>query len=371
MPYIKTKYSEIKVELDDEVQLVVPGKFATPTICSRQNLYSIAFRLKSWDPVEHKIRIKDFHTLAAAEENIESVNLTPELCLRKVRVHEILAKAEYFQKHYRLAPQSMDYDHVDVPLDPRYFGMHLGDGNTSNCTYTTADKELLEYVISVADSFNLEVVPMSKYVYRISRKNNEGRFANAARTANRDNIIAALTDWAAGMRTADVCKKYTTTLGTLKKYKAILDAGNIDEYYALHQSNPIQQRLKDLGVIGNKHIPEIYLKNSRNVRLNILAGLIDTDGSLNCGGYTMCFANKRLIDDVVILARSLGFTCPDVKEITSVCTNAAGGPKDCVAYRTRISGGNELREIPLLLPHKRITADKTQRYDQLRFEITA
>jgi len=78
----------------------------------------------------------------------------------------------------------------------------------------------------------------------------------------------------------------------------------------------------------------------------------------------MSFANKRLLDDVVTLARSLGFKCNDVTSYMAICTNAAGGPKACQAYRTRISGGNNLSDIPVLLERKRSKENRLQRNDQ-------
>ena len=44
--------------------------------------------------------------------------------------------------------------------------------------------------------------------------------------------------------------------------------------------NPIRQCLKNIGVFNKKHIPDIYMKSSRENRLKLLAGLIDTDGYL-------------------------------------------------------------------------------------------
>jgi hypothetical protein len=371
MPFIKTRYGSVEVGLDDEVHLVVPARFATPTIHKRSRS-TLSFSVRFWDVERRTTKYVELKTLSAAEEYVETVRLSPESCLRTVLVSEILANPKYFQEFYRLAPQAIDYEHRDVPLDPFYVGMHLGDGHTDTCNFTTADKEMLDYVTSVAASYDLEVVrfPSSKYSYRISRKNNDGRFTGS-RLPKREVITAALADWADGMSMRQVGFKYKTTPNTLKKYKAISDAGELDQYYSKHSGNPIYMKLKELGVIGNKHIPELYLQNSRDVRLKVLAGLIDTDGHLECGGYKMCFANERLISDVVVLARSLGFICPDVKECKMTCTNAAGGPKVCKAYITRICGGNELRDIPLLMPHKRITEDKKQRYDQLRFEIMA
>ncbi|KAH7038072.1 LOW QUALITY PROTEIN: uncharacterized protein B0I36DRAFT_315435, partial [Microdochium trichocladiopsis] len=57
----------------------------------------------------------------------------------------------------------------------------------------------------------------------------------------------------------------------------------------------------------HKHIPAQYLKNSRAVRLAVLAGLIDSDGWY-VYPENMLGPHKRLFWDVVALARSLGFS---------------------------------------------------------------
>ena len=59
----------------------------------------------------------------------------------------------------------------------------------------------------------------------------------------------------------------------------------------------------------NKHIPNIYKCNSRDIRLQVLAGLIDSDGSTVRGGCDIIQKNEILLDDIIYLARSLGFAC--------------------------------------------------------------
>ena len=66
--------------------------------------------------------------------------------------------------------------------------------------------------------------------------------------------------------------------------------------------------LRAAGVLGNKHIPTAYLTASVSQRLELLAGLIDTDGTRDkTGRYSFTTVQKRLADDVVTLVRSLGW----------------------------------------------------------------
>lgn len=66
--------------------------------------------------------------------------------------------------------------------------------------------------------------------------------------------------------------------------------------------------LKKLNVINNKHIPMIYLRSSYKQRLDLLRGLMDSDGNANVvrkqAVFTTC--NKSLSDDVKELLLSLG-----------------------------------------------------------------
>nr|DAY10490.1 MAG TPA: Terminase large subunit [Caudoviricetes sp.] len=66
--------------------------------------------------------------------------------------------------------------------------------------------------------------------------------------------------------------------------------------------------LKNNGLLKNKHIPDMYKYNSVEVRKNVIAGLIDTDGYVyhRNGRITISNTNKRIIDDAAFILRSLG-----------------------------------------------------------------
>ena len=69
--------------------------------------------------------------------------------------------------------------------------------------------------------------------------------------------------------------------------------------------------IKELDLLNNKHIPMIYKCNSRENRLKLLAGLLDSNGHLDntdsC--FELCLEKETLINDVIYLTRSLGFAC--------------------------------------------------------------
>lgn len=68
-------------------------------------------------------------------------------------------------------------------------------------------------------------------------------------------------------------------------------------------------QLKALNLIANKHIPTQYLLASFDQRLELLRGLMDTDGTINKmnGQVTLCLTNDKLRQDARTLAESLGY----------------------------------------------------------------
>jgi hypothetical protein len=104
-------------------------------------------------------------------------------------------------------------------------------------------------------------------------------------------------------------------------------------------NNIFLNALKDLNMINNKHIPSLYKCNSRENRLKLLAGLIDSDGhyckAKNC--FEFKNKNETLMDDVIYLVRSLGFSCYKKAKKNS--------------WRISITGAR-IEEIPTKVPIK-------------------
>lgn len=67
-------------------------------------------------------------------------------------------------------------------------------------------------------------------------------------------------------------------------------------------------KLKELNLLNNKHIPQIYLRASYQQRLDLLRGLMDTDGNVNSIRKQCIFTNcnKQLSDNTKELILSLG-----------------------------------------------------------------
>lgn len=100
--------------------------------------------------------------------------------------------------------------------------------------------------------------------------------------------------------------------------------------------------LKDIleryNLINNKHIPDDFKFNSRENRMKLLAGLIDSDGNYCKKKYEITQKNKVLASDIKYLVQSLGFSC----KMTEVI-------KECKYYEVTFSGKN----IPILCNRKK------------------
>lgn len=66
-------------------------------------------------------------------------------------------------------------------------------------------------------------------------------------------------------------------------------------------------KLRNLGILNNKRIPDVYLYASIEQRLELFQGLMDTDGTIDKTGHCEFSQTKKdLFDDFVKLAESLG-----------------------------------------------------------------
>lgn len=144
--------------------------------------------------------------------------------------------------------------HKELPLDPYFLGLWLGDGGSWQNVFTTEDKEVLDYVNNWATSRG-GYIEQTKY-------QNSGK---------------ALTYRIKDTDLTDICIE----LGIRK---------------TRHENT------------GVKHIPEMYFEASYEQRLELLRGLMDTDGCHHSGGFCI-FTQKegQLCDDVIRLAKSLGW----------------------------------------------------------------
>lgn len=93
--------------------------------------------------------------------------------------------------------------------------------------------------------------------------------------------------------------------------------------------------LRELGVLGNKHVPDRYLTASAAQRMELLRGLMDTDGGPTRGTNTprveFSSTKKVLAEAVLFLARSLGWKAT-ITEARATLNGRDCGPKWRVSW---------------------------------------
>lgn len=193
-----------------------------------------------------------------------------------------------FQKRAMLVRAGVEFSSKKLDEAPYMLGLWLGDGVSRGSGFTATEEEILGYLCDYANKYQMRLVPTFKESidYRLSASPTPNRF-----------------------------------LSFLKKYD----------------------------LIKNKHIPHDYLTSNREDRLQLLAGIIDTDGEMvhNCMSVTQ--KSHRLSQDILFLARSLGFAAYAKK-----CQKSwryKGVKKVGTYYRITISGHTD--EIPCQLNRKK------------------
>lgn len=106
----------------------------------------------------------------------------------------------------------------------------------------------------------------------------------------------------------------------------------------------VRKRLRGLKVLENKHIPNEYLTAPKEDRLELLAGLLDTDGTISDNGKNrveFCVCNERLAKDTLELVRSLGMkaTCVESDAVL-------GGRVVGRRYRVSFTAKEQLFRLP-------------------------
>lgn len=118
---------------------------------------------------------------------------------------------------------------------------------------------------------------------------------------------------------------------------------------------PVTQALTDLGVrvrSEDKFVPALYLTASEQQRRDLLAGLLDTDGSTDRGFVEFSSASRLLTEHVAELARSLGWTAT-VADPRDTHYTLADGSKHAARPSHRVLITPHADENPFRTPRKR------------------
>ncbi|QOR72907.1 replicative DNA helicase [Ruania alkalisoli] len=201
--------------------------------------------------------------------------------------------------------ESLDLPNAQLSLDPYLLGVWLGDGHSAGARYTSDDPEIAMRIEArgydvnrgAGRTYSLHlpvpevaarecVVCGASFVPATSQVKTCGRSCGgrAKGMGGGLNIVPTCPDCggqSSGLRQCAQCRDdHGTVVGLLR----------------------------GLDVLNNKHIPAVYLRASESQRRDLLAGLLDTDGTVSpTGAVQFTVTNERLALDVRELVHSLGY----------------------------------------------------------------
>jgi replicative DNA helicase len=197
---------------------------------------------------------------AAREARVKGGGAAPR-ALPQVRTTEEIARtvrletADRRLNHSVNNTEPLELPERDLPLPPYFLGFWLGDGASQAARITTEDQEALSNI----EAEGLVIKPVG-----------------------RD----------------------TRSYGVFLPTEEVAAVGR--ECTADHGS--VQALLRTLGLLGRKHIPTEYLRSSVAQRRALLAGLLDSDGTVDASGSVrFAVTSERLASDFRELAHSLGY----------------------------------------------------------------
>jgi hypothetical protein len=250
------KNGSIKIISDVEKGDILIGSDSKPRTVKSASVYErFAFEIKPLNGKSFTLGGDNYVCLSTRRSGSETGQ--KDYCL-DIHVSDFEKQSEHFKNNYKLYRSGVDFNITDEPpIDPYFLGLLLGDSCLREVPikFTNADVEVLEYVQNIATNMGLSC--------RLHKRNVE----------NCSDIF----------------------IGSFRKRNNFL---RIE-----------LEKLKLWGKLGyQKFIPNIYKFGSRKARFAVLAGLIDSDGSLsvnNSISYTT--TSKCLANDVAFVSRSLGF----------------------------------------------------------------
>lgn len=177
--------------------------------------------------------------------------------------------------------------HAPLPLPPYALGVWLGDGTSGSAAVTCApaDVELAEHL--QASGVIVRVRSHSNALSLHLGLPGDGGCGRGHPASDRST---------SSRRTCLACKREQR-----RRRKAGGRSPRVDV-------PTFQSGLRDLGVLGNKHIPTAYLRASVAQRMDLLRGLMDTDGTISKAGQCSFTTTSAVLrEGFMELARSLGF----------------------------------------------------------------
>jgi phage terminase large subunit GpA-like protein len=231
----------------------------------------------------------------------------------------------------------IDTPPAELPVSPYLLGCWLGDGSSAGPRITVDTRDGVMGLI-LEECCGLATVAHDKRFPHMATISPGGR----------------RTTWVDGKcRRGHAQTAQSEGPGYCRKCKVLHSQktqGRISEVPAMGIS--VGEKLTELGLRRNKHIPAMYLRASAAQRWELLQGLMDTDGTATKSGHcSFTTILKRLAGDVFELATSLGIK-PQLKRKTGTYKGAL--------YISWMVGFTAYREQPVFR--------LTRKQDRLRSE---
>ena len=286
----------------------------------------------------------------AYRKMLEFSKTIPDDNIFDINVQQYLSLPSSVQKRIKgiVNTSVVEWEEQELDIDPYILGLWLGDGMSDCHAFASMDFEIVQSWALWLDKIGCEIchcknIPPHEnhtfYIRRIGSCKDTDNLAIGDPQNNSNNCKGCTTskynckacDW--------TFEKSNNTINCIGK--------NVNGNKAINL-NPFKELFKKNNLFKNKHIPAKYIKNSEDNRLKILAGMIDTDGTLRCQGQcyryeiSQCKERKDILESFRIIAGSLGFRA---KIYTSIIDKN---------ILTLSIIGEDLYRIPVKLPRKQI-----------------
>ncbi|WP_237232935.1 replicative DNA helicase [Rothia nasisuis] len=245
------------------------------------------------------------------------------------------ATADRRANHYIANTRPLQLPEADLLVAPYTLGIWLGDGASAAARVSTADDEVLHGI--EADGYTVRQV--KGIIYSVHLPADTRTFTSFCLVCGK-----AFTHSDRNVTTCSrECGGKRKTVATPHARVTCIDCGGSCtsglRCLSCHRANgSLQGQLHTLGVLNNKHIPMQYLRASEAQRRALLAGLLDSDGTVtNAGCIQFTVTNRQLALDTQELALSLGYR-------TGMATKKVKGSSEATstAYKLTFSSSDSV-----------------------------
>jgi len=191
--------------------------------------------------------------------------------------------------------EPLELSDIDLPIDPYVLGAWLGDGSAKGSILFTGAEDLDHFLIELMSAGYVPTVKRDRTVWRINMSPVSDVFERVFCNRGHDSDEVGFTSQGG---CAECQRQHERKART---------GGEFQPDPLLPQFD-MRNRLRALGVLGNKHVPALYLRAGTKQRWSLLQGLMDTDGTVMKNGTLQYGTSDPAIrDGVTELLSSLGF----------------------------------------------------------------